>query len=326
MKRRDVIGLLGSAAAWPLAARAQPAKLPVIGFLATANADVSSSKLGQAFRQGLNEAGFVVGQNVLIEARGGTGRYEQLPVLANELIRRPVSVLVATGVPASTVVKASGTTLPCVFYIGGDPVELGLVSSLNRPGGNFTGVALLNTELVPKRLELLRELLPDARSFVLLVNPANSNVEGQTREVQAAARTLNVELHVLRASSDRDFDTVFASIAQLKAGGLVIGADGVFVSQREKLGELAARHRVPAVFQFSEFAVAGGLVSYGSSLVEAHRQIGVYAGRILKGEQPADLPVQQATKIEMTINLKAAKALGVSIPLPLIGRADEVIE
>jgi putative ABC transport system substrate-binding protein len=326
MRRREVIGLLGSAASWPLAARAQQSSMPVIGFLAGANADVPGSRTGQAFRQGLSETGYVLGQNVLIEGRGGTSRYEELPVLARELIRHPVSIFVTTGVQATMVVKASGTTIPCVFYMGGDPIDLGLVGSLNRPGGNFTGVALLNTELAPKRLELLRELLPGTRSFALLVNPANSNVEDQTQEVQAAARMLNVQLHVLRASSERDFDAVFSSIAELKIGGLVVGADGVFVRHREKLGELTAQHRVPAVFQFPEFVVAGGLVSYGSSLAEAHRQVGIYAGRVLKGEKPADLPVQQATKFEMTINLKAAKALGISIPLPLIGRADEVID
>jgi putative ABC transport system substrate-binding protein len=325
LRRREFIaGLAGSAATWPFAVRAQqPSR--VIGFLAT-TADDPRLKSVQAFRQGLGETGFVDRQNVLIESRGAVGQYDRLPALADELIRRQVSVLVTGGIPATLAVKASATTIPVVFYIGGDPVELGLVASLNRPRGNFTGVTNLNTELVPKRLELLRGLVPAATSFAFLVNPANRNAEGQWREMQAAARTLNVQLHILRASSERDFDEVFASVAQLRAGGLVIGADGVFVNRTEQLAALAVRYAVPAIFQFPEFAAAGGLVSYGGSQTDAYRQIGVYTGRVLNGEKPADLPVQGITKVEMVINLKTAKALGINVPLPLLGRADEVIE
>jgi putative ABC transport system substrate-binding protein len=216
--------------------------------------------------------------------------------------------------------------IPVVFYMGADPVELGVVDSLNRPGGTFTGVTLLNTELVPKRLELLQSLVPAVTRFAFLVNPTNRNAENQWRDMQAAARTLNLQLHLLRASSERDFDAAFASIAQLGAGGLVIGADGVFVAHSEQLAALSVRHAVPTIFQFSEFAEAGGLASYGGSSTDGYRQVGVYAGRILKGEKPAELAVQQSSKVEMVINLKSAKALGITVPLPLLGRADEVIE
>jgi putative ABC transport system substrate-binding protein len=326
---RHVIARLGAIALalvlGPIAVPAQQS-IPVVGFLASATADLAQTKTGQAFRQGLGELGFIEGQNVLIEARGGTGRYEELPILAKELIDRPVSVLVAGGFPAARVVRASGTTIPSVFYMGSDPIELGVVSSLSRPGGTMTGITLLNTELGPKRLELLHQLMPHATSFALLVNPTNRNAEIQWRDMQAAADALKLQLHLVRASSEREFDAVFAAVARLRAGGIVIGADGIFVRHRERLGKLASQHAVPAIFQFPEFAVAGGLASYGGSLVSAFHQVGVYAGRILKGEKPADLPVQQSAKAELTINLKTAKALGITVPLPLLGRADEVIE
>jgi putative ABC transport system substrate-binding protein len=236
-------------------------------------------------------------------------------------------VLVTGGIPTALAAKASGTTIPVVFYIGGDPVELGLVGSLNRPGGNFTGVTNLVTEMGPKRLELLHGLVPAAKSFALLVNPANPSAESQWRDMQAAAQALKLDLHLMRASSERDFNVSFASMTQLRTGGLVIGADGFLLSKSEQLAALALRHAMPAVFSNPEFTAAGGLVSYGGSLTDAYRQVGAYVGRVLKGsEKPADLPVQQSTKAEMIINLKTAKLLGITVPLPLLGRADEVIE
>jgi len=328
MRRRDFVGRLGALAATslccPFPVRAQQ-PMPVVGFLATAPADLRVTT-GEAFRKGLAEAGYIEGQNVLIESRESAGQYDRLPALADELIRHPVSVLVTGGIPAAMAAKASGTAIPVVFYMGGDPIELGLVGSLNRPGGNITGVTNLNTELGPKRLELLHGLVPKATSFALLINPANRNAEPQWRDMQAAAHALKLQLHRLHASNERDFGAVFASIAQLQAGGLVIGADGVFVSQSEQLAALALRHAVPTVFQMLEFAAAGGLMSYGGSIADAYRKVGNYAGRVLKGEKPADLPVQQSTKVEMIINLKTARALGITVPLPLLGRADEVIE
>jgi putative ABC transport system substrate-binding protein len=329
MRRREFLGGLTAGAAslvtWPLVARAQRPTLPVIGRLSTATVD-QSERSNHAFLQGLGETGHVAGQNVLIEYRGADGRYERLPELANELVRREVSVMVTGGIPATMAAKASGTAIPVVFYMGGDPIELGLVASLNRPGGNFTGATVLNTELVPKRLELLHELVPAAESFAVLVNPANRNAEPQWRDMQAAARALKLQLHLLRAGSEHEFDAVFANAKQLRAGGLVIAADGIFVSLSERLAALSVRHGVPTIFQFPDFVAAGGLISYGGSQFDAYRQVGVYAGRILKGEKPADLPVQQSTKVEMIINLKTAKTLGIAIPLPLLGRADEVIE
>jgi putative tryptophan/tyrosine transport system substrate-binding protein len=324
MKRREFMTLLGGAAAWPLAARAQPPVMPVIGFLSSAPVDQLATS-GRAFRQGLSEVGFIESQNVVIDLRGVGGQYDRLRALADELTRRPVTMIVAGGVPATLAAKAASTKTPIVFYIGADPIELRLVGSLNRPGGNLTGVTLLNTELGPKRLELLHELVPTATAIAVLVNPSNRNAALST-DMQAAARTLGLQLHILHASTDREIDIAFANLAQLRAGGLMISADGLFVSRSEQLAALAVRHAVPAIFQFREFAAGGGLMSYGGSATEAYRLVGVYAGRVLKGEKPADLPVQQATKIELIINLKSAKALGLTVPLPLIGRADEVIE
>jgi putative ABC transport system substrate-binding protein len=324
MKRRDVIKALVAAAAWPLVAHAQQ-PMPVIGFLTTTAVN-PRGKSELAFREGLAETGYVQGQNILIEERAAFGRYGDLPALANELVRYPVSVLVTGGVQAALAARAAATTTPTVFYIGGDPIQLGLVGSLNRPGGNITGVSNLNAELTPKRLDLLHEIVPAATSFGLLVNPANRNAEGQWREMQAAARALKLQAHLLHAGNERDFNSVFARLTELRAGGLVIGADGIFVNQSAQLAALAIRHAMPAIFQFSEFVAAGGLVSYGGSRADGYRQVGAYTGRILKGEIPADLPVQQSTKVEMIINLKTAKALGITVPLPLLGRADEVIE
>ena len=323
MRRRDVIGLL-AAAAWPLTARGQSA-LPVIGFLATAVSELRPNN-AQAFRQGLSEAGYVEGRNVVLEHRTASGEYSRLAALADDLIRHKVSVIVAAGIPAVMAVRASGTTIPVIFYMGGDAIELGLAATLNRPGGSFSGATAMNTELVPKRLELLRELVPAATSLAVLLNPGNRNAESQWRDLQAAARGLRLQLHLLRVSSENEFDGIFAKLAGLGAGGLVIGADGLFVTHSERLGALTARHGVPAIFQMQEFAMAGGLVSYAGSMAEAYRLVGTYAGRVLKGEKPADLPVQQSTKFELTINLKTAKALGITVPLPLLGRADEVIE
>jgi putative ABC transport system substrate-binding protein len=325
VKRRELILALGGAAALtPLAARAQQA-MPVIGYLGTSSPDQDTHQLG-ALRQGLSETGYVEGQNVAIEYRWGQGQNDRLPALAAELVRLQVAVIALGGLPPALAAKAATSTIPIVFQMGVDPVEAGLVASLNRPGGNITGVSNLNVELGPKRLELLHELVPTATVIALLVNPTNPNAEGLTRDLRAAARTLGLQLHVLHASMEHDFDAVFASLAQLKAGGLIIGTDGILIRQSKQLGALSVRHAVPAIFQTSDFVAAGGLVTYGANLTDAYRQVGIYTGRILKGEKPADLPVQRSTKAEMILNLKTAKALGITVPLPLLGRADQVIE
>jgi putative ABC transport system substrate-binding protein len=328
MKRREFITLLGgAAAAWPLAARAQQAAVPVIGFLSSASADVYAIRL-RAFRQGLKEAGYVEGQNVEIEYRWGEGHNDRLPAFAAELVRREVTVIAAAGgTPSALAAKAATATIPIVFGVAVDPVEVGLVASLNRPGGNLTGVTNLNAEVGPKRLELLHELLPAATIIAVLVDPTSPTLaEAFLRDLQAAARALGVRLHVLHATSERDFDAVFATVAQVRASALIIGPGILFVARSEQLAVLAARHAVPTVFQYRPFAAAGGLLSYGSNETEFYRLVGIYAGRILKGEKPADLPVQQSTKVELIINLKTARALSLTIPLPLLGRADEVIE
>jgi ABC-type uncharacterized transport system substrate-binding protein len=328
MKRREFIAVLGGAAvAWPLGARAQQAAVPVIGFLSNASPDAYTIRL-RAFRQGLKEAGYVEGQNVEIEYRWAEGHNSRLPALAAELVRRQVAVMVAAGgTPAAVVAKAATATIPIVFGVAVDPVETGLVTSLNRPGGNLTGVTNLNVEVGPKRLELVHELLPTATIIAVLVNPTSPNIaELFSRTMQQAARALGLQLHILHASTDRDFDAVFESVLQLRAGALVISPDVFFTARREQLAALSLRHAVPAIYQYRPFAAAGGLMSYGSDETEYYRLVGIYAGRVLKGEKPADLPVVQSTKVELIINLKTAEALGITIPLPLIGRADEVIE
>ncbi len=281
----------------------------------------------RAFRQGLKETGYVEGQNLVIEYRWAEGHNDRLSALATDLVRRQVAVIVVDGTPGSLAAKAATAAIPIVFFVAGDPVELGLVASLNRPGGNLTGTTTLTVEVASKWLELLHELMPTTSTVALLINPTSPALaEIQSRDLQVAARDLGMQVHLLEASTDRDFDAAFARLVQLRAGGLVISSDSYFYSHSEQLAALAGRYAVPATCGLREFAMAGGLMSYGASIPDAYRRIGVYTGRVLKGEKPADLPVQQATKIELIINLKTAKALGLTVPLPLLGRADEVIE
>jgi putative ABC transport system substrate-binding protein len=327
MRRREFITLLGGAAvAWPLAARAQQPAMPLVGILGSESLELFATRL-RAFRQGLSETGYVEGRNVAIEYRWAEGENGRLPALAAELVRRQVTVIITPGsTPAALAAKAATTTIPIVFQIGNDPVAEGLVASLNRPGGNLTGVTSLAAALDLKRLELLHELVPTAAVAGLLLNPTNPSGSAYAQTLQAASRTIGLQLHVLHASTERDFDTVFETLVQMHASGLVIAADPFLNGRSEQLAALTLRHAVPTIFQYRDFAAAGGLMSYGGSLAELYRGVGVYTGRILKGEKPADLPVQQATKVELIINLKTAKALGLTVPLALLTRADEVIE
>jgi putative ABC transport system substrate-binding protein len=328
VRRREFITLLGGAAAgWPLTARAQQPAMPVIGLLGSESPDLWAGRM-RAFHQGLGETGYVDGRNVAIEYRWAEGHNDRLPALAADLVRRRVTVIVAPGsTPATLAVKAATSTIPIIFWIGSDPIELGPVASLNRPEGNLTGVTTLNHGLVAKRVQLLHEVVPGTNSIAVLINPTSPTLTKiSIEDAQAAARSLGLELHMLNASTERDFDLVFANLIQLRAAGLVIGTDTFFSSRLEQLAALSVRHAVPTIYHFREFAAAGGLIAYGGSLAEAFRGTGVYTGRILKGEKPANLPVQQVTRVELYINLKTAKALGLDIPLPLIGRADELIE
>jgi putative tryptophan/tyrosine transport system substrate-binding protein len=327
MRRREFITLLGGAAAWPLAARAQqPGKLPVIGYLGPESPAVFASRV-RAFRQGLGETGYAEGRNVAIEFRWAEGQHNRLPALAADLVARQAAVIVAPGgAPGGLAAKSATTTIPIVFEMGADPVAIGLVDNLNRPGGNLTGVSSLNVQVTPKRLEILHEVVPAAAEIAVLVNPTSPTTDSQLRNLQAAARALGLQLHVLQASAERDFDAVFVTLLQLRAGGLVVASDGFFATHSEQLAALTVRHAVPAIHQSRDFAMAGGLMSYAGSFLESHRQAGVYTGRILKGDKPADLAVQRVTKVELFINLKAAKNLGVTFPLSLLGRADQLIE
>ena len=326
IRRREFIVTLGGAAAWPLGARAQQPVVPVVGFLSPGSSQSDTGRMS-AVRRGLEESGYVEARNVVIEYRGAEGQSVRLPALAADLVNRRVAVIVTVATPATLAAKAATATIPIIFNVGVDPVEAGLVTSLNRPGGNLTGVGILAVELGPKRLELLHELLPSVTSIAVLINPTSPGIaEPFVRAMQPASHTLGLQLHVLRASTERDFDTVFETLVQLRAGALVIMPDVFFTVRSEQLATRALRHAIPAIYPFREFASAGGLMSYGSSLTDAFRQIGVYTGRILKGERPADLPVQQSTKVNLIINLKTARALGITFPLTLLGRADEVIE
>jgi len=327
MHRRRFIALLGSAIAPPCVATAQQKAMPVIGVLAGSPSASSGPFMG-AFRQELSEAGYVEGQNLASEYRWAEGHYDRLPALAADLVGRKVDVIVSTGgFPTALAAKSATSTIPIVFIGGGDPVEGGLVASLARPGGNLTGFTLLVVELNPKRLELLSELVPQARVIALLVNPNSADADARiTRDVQDAARSKGLQLSILKASTEGEIDAAFATLRQLHADGLVVSSEPFFTRQREQLVGLAARHAVPAIYALPEFAASGGLISYGPSVTSTFRQAGIYAGRSLKGEKPADLPVQQPTTFELVVNLKTAEALGLTVPPSILARADEVIE
>jgi putative tryptophan/tyrosine transport system substrate-binding protein len=313
-------------AAWPLAARAQQPAMPVVGFINASAAQSYKQQLA-GFLKGLEQTGYVDGKNVMIEYRWAEGQNDRLPAMAAELVRRQVTVIAATSSPAALAAKAATTAIPVIFETGADPIKLGLVTNLSRPGGNVTGVTQSNVEMAPKRLQLLHELLPAARVIALLVNPALTLSWAEvTGEVSTAASTLGLELKVLNVTSESDIKAAFAEAVQIGAGGMVVVSSALFVGQTEHLAVLALQHAMPTIYQSRRFAAAGGLVSYGSEITEAYRLAGIYTGRVLKGDKPADLPVQQATKVELIINLRTAKALGITVPNTLIGRADEVIE
>jgi len=324
MKRREFMILFGAAAAYPLAARAQ-VPMPVIGFIGVTSLE-EWKRYVDAFHRGLQEAGFVAGRNVALEYRWAEGRYDQLPAMASDLVGRKVNVIVAVAPPAAQAVKAATGTIPTVFFMGSDPVKLGIVASLNRPGGNVTGVSMLANQVGPKRLQLLREIMPAVTGFALLVNPTNPNAEPDVTEMRAAAGTMSQPLAIVKASTDADIDAAFAGFPQQRIGALLVNPDPFLLGRRDRIVALAGRHRMATIFHTPEPVVAGGLMSYGSSFAEGHREAGVYTGRILKGEKPADLPVMQSAKFETVINLKTAKALGLEVPAKLLFTADEVIE
>jgi putative tryptophan/tyrosine transport system substrate-binding protein len=326
VRRREFITLMGgSMAVWPRAAQAQQPAMPVIGFLHAASPEAYGPMM-TAFHQGLKEAGYVEGRNVAIEYRWAEGHYDRLPALAADLVRRQVAEIVTGGTPPALAAKAASSTIPIVINVGIDPVQFGLVASLNRPGGNVTGLAVLTVELAAKKLEVLHELLRTSAAVALLVNPNTPVAEPETKGVRDAARSLGLQLHVLDASTEGEIDAAFGKLIELRAGALVVSVDPFLLSQRAQIVALAARHAVPAMYGVREFATAGGLMSYGTDLADDYRQVGIYAGKILKGAKPADLPVQRVARVEFVINLKTAKTLGLTFPITLLGRADEVIE
>jgi putative ABC transport system substrate-binding protein len=325
LKRREFLSLLGVAMAWPLAARAQQPAIPVVAFLDAASLETEVRGLAE-FRRGLSEIGYVEGQNVMIEYQSAEGHADRLPALAADIVRRRVGVIAAVANNAALAAKATTTTIPVVFTVGGDPIKMGLVDSLNRPGGNITGVSFLSSDIVAKMLEALHELMPKTARIAALVNPTNQNAAVDTKEAEAAARTLGLELQVLNASNASEIDDAFALLVEQRAAALLIEGDPFFIGRMKQLVVLTARHAIPAIYQGRDFPDAGGLMSYGANRSDALRLAGGYTGRILKGERPVDLPVQLATKVELVVNLTTAKALGLKIPLPLLGRADEVIE
>jgi len=326
VRRRDFLGALSCAAVnWPLFAHAQQS-MPVIGYLGAESPTAFASRV-RAFREGLGEAGYVEGRNVAIEFRWAEGQHNRLPALAADLAGRPVTLIVAPGgAPAALAAKSATTSIPIIFEMGADPIAIGLVETLKRPGANLTGVTSLNVQVTPKRLEILHEVVPAAAVIAVLLNPTSPTAGSQLNSLQMAADALGVRLHVLHASAARDFDAVFETLTRLRLGGLVVASDTFFATHAEQLASHTVRHAMPAIHQSRDFAVAGGLMSYAGSFMESHRQAGIQTGRVLKGEKPADLPVQQVTKVEFIVNLKTAKALGITLPLPLIGRADEVVE
>ena len=326
MRRRQFLGVLGgAAAAWPLAVRAQQPAMPVIGFLSPGSLEADTSRMN-AVRQGLAEIGYVEGQNAAIEYRGAQYQHDRLSALAADLVNRRVAAIIVVSASGALAAKAATNTIPIVFSIGADPVQLSLVTSLNRPSGNITGIYVLNVAVTGKRLELLRESVPTARVIGYLANPKSAATAPETKELHEAARALGVELRVLNAANESEIDTAFATLAKERSVPLVVSSDNLFTDRPVRLAVLAARHAIPAICPYREFAAAGGLMSYGPDLADAYRQVGIYAGRILKGAKPTDLPVHQAVKVEMVINLKTAKALGITFPLPLLGGADMVVE